>query len=115
MTPATAQVRARKALDELQLTEGRETNNQVGLDPVASVTTPSWTEVIEREAEAGAAYYALGRAEGFRAGWEACEQAAQDARRGAEVARLGVDAIDTVNARQRAAQRQAEVVARWSA
>lgn len=80
-----------------------------------TAAAPTWTEVVEREAEVGATYYALGHAEGFRAGWEACEQAAQDARRGAEVARLGVAAIDTVNARQRAAQRQAEAVARWSA
>lgn len=76
---------------------------------------PSWTEAVEREAEAGAAYYALGRTHGFREGWEACAQAAQDARRAAQVARTGVEAVETVRARQRAAERQAAAVAGWSA
>lgn len=77
--------------------------------------SPSWTEVVEREAEAGAAYYALGRTHGFAEGWQAAQEAAQGRRWAAQVARAGVDAIDTLNARQRAAERQREVAARWSA
>lgn len=65
---------------------------------------PTWDDVVSYSTEGQAAGYAMGWAHGWREGYEAAQRDAQDAARGAQIARAGVDAVDTVRAREKAAK-----------
>lgn len=76
------------------------------------VTGPTWDDYVTGTTQAAAEAYRLGWAAGY---WES-HKAAQDARRAALVARAGVEGINVLRARQRAAERTGEGPALgWSA
>lgn len=64
--------------------------------------------------EGQAAGYTLGWQHGYAEGYVDAQEDAQARRTGAEVARAGVEAVDTVNARRKADERARQIAAGWS-
>lgn len=73
--------------------------------PLGESSTDWSVSTVIAATEYGAHYYALGRAHGYQEGYEDAQQDAHARRVNARIARAGVEAIDVVAAREKAAQR----------
>ena len=80
-----------------------------------SAPTASWAEVVEASCTGQAHGYKLGWTQGWTAGYQAAQEDAHTHAVNARAARAGVEAVDVVNARQKAAQRARDAAAGWSA